>query len=89
MTYSKQFEEYLDSFTRRLKKLVVARGVAAMAVAALAVSLLAVTAAIRAGFPDDFMITARIVLAACIGGLAYYFFVLLRRPYLSPFSNSL
>jgi hypothetical protein len=40
MTYSKQFEEYLDSFTQRLKKLVVARGVAAMAVAALAVSLL-------------------------------------------------
>ena len=79
MTYSKQFEEYLDSFTRRLKKLVVARGVAAMAVAALAVSLLAVTAAIRAGFPDDYMITARVVLAACIGGLAYYFFVLLRR----------
>lgn len=79
MTFSKQFEEYLDSFTQRLKKLVVARGVAAMAVAALAVSLLAVTAAIRSGFPGDFMITARIVLAACIGGLAYYFFVLLRR----------
>ena len=79
MTFSKQFEEYLDSFTQRLKKLVVARGVAAMAVAALAVSLLAVTAAIRSGFPSDFMITARIVLAACIGGLAYYFFVLLRR----------
>lgn len=79
MTYSKQFEEYLDSFTQRLQKLVIARGVAAMAVAALVVSLLAVTAAIRAGFPDDFMITARVVLAACIGGLAYYFFVLLRR----------
>jgi len=79
MTFSKQFEEYLDSFTQRLKKLVVARGVAAMAVAALAVSLLAVTAAIRSGFPSDFMITARIVLAACIGGLAYYFFVLQRR----------
>jgi len=79
MTYSKQFEDYLDSFTQRLKKLVVARGVAAMSVAALAVSLLTVMAAIRAGFPDDFMITARIVLAACIGGLAYYFFVLLRR----------
>jgi hypothetical protein len=79
MTYSKQFEDYLDSFTRRLKKLVVARGAAAMAVAALAVSMLAVTAAIRAGFPDDFMISARIVLATCLGGLAYYFFVLLRR----------
>jgi len=79
MTYSKRFEEYLDSFTQRLQKLVVARGVAAMAVAALAVSLLAVTAAIRAGFPENHMITARIVLAACIGGLAYYFFVLLRR----------
>jgi len=79
MTYSKQFEEYLGSFTRRLRKLVVARGAAAIAVAALAVSLLAVAAAIRAGFPDDFMITARIVLAACIGGLAYYFFILLRR----------
>ena len=79
MTFSKQFEDYLASFTQRLKKLVVARGAAAMAVAALAVSLLAVTAAIRAGFPDDFMITARIVLAVCLGGLAYYFFVFLRR----------
>ena len=79
MTYSKQFEDYLDSFRRRLRQLAVARGVAAMSVTALAVSLIAVMAAIRAGFPDDFMITARIVLAACIGGLAYYFFVLLRR----------
>jgi len=79
MTFSTQFEDYLDSFTQRLKKLVVARGAAAMAVAALTVSLLAVTAAIHAGFPADFMITARIVLAACLGGLAYYFFVLLRR----------
>jgi hypothetical protein len=79
MTYSRQFEEYLDSFRQRLKKLVVARGVAAMSVAALLVSLLAVTAAIRAGFPDDFMIGARIALVLMLGVLAWYFIVELRR----------
>jgi hypothetical protein len=79
MTYSEKFEEYLESFRQRLRKLMVARGIAAMSVAALVVSLLAVAAAIRAGFPDDFMIGARITLALILGGLAWYFIVELRR----------
>jgi hypothetical protein len=79
MTFSQQFEQYLDSFRDRLKQLVIARGAAAMAMAALVISLLAVTLAIRAGFPDDFMIGARVVLALTIGGLAWYFIVLQRR----------
>jgi len=79
MTFAKQFEQYLEAFRQRLKRLAVARGMAAMAVAALVVSMLAVAAAIRAGFPDNFMIMPRILLLLVIGGLAWYFIVVLRR----------
>ena len=79
MTFSQQFEKYLADFRQRLKRLTVARGLAAMAVAALAITLLAVTLAIRNGFPADLMITSRLILAVCIAGLAYYFVVVLRR----------
>ncbi len=78
MKYSQQFERYLAAFRDRLLKLVVLRGVAAVSIAALIVSLLAVAAAVRAGFPDDFMITARLVLVMILGGIAWYFFALLK-----------
>jgi hypothetical protein len=78
MTSSRQFEEYLDAFRHRLTQLLVARGIAAMSIAALVISMLAVAAAIRAGFPDDFIITARVVLAVCVGALAWYFLVVVR-----------
>jgi hypothetical protein len=79
MTYSQQFEEYLDGFRYRLTKLIVARGVAAIAVCALVISLLAVAAAARAGFPDGFMTVARLLIATAIGACGYIFFVVLRR----------
>ena len=79
MKYSQQFERYLGAFRDRLSRLVVSRGVAALSVAALVVSLLVVAAAVRAGFPDDFMLTARLLLAAILGGIAWYFFVSLKR----------
>jgi hypothetical protein len=79
MTYSQQFERYLDAFRKRLSKLVVSRGVAALSVAALAISLLAVAAAVRAGFPEGFMVSARLLLAVVLGGIAWYFFILLKR----------
>jgi uncharacterized protein DUF4175 len=79
MTFSKQFEQYLDSFRQRLKRLAIARGIAAMAIAAFVISMLTVAAAIRAGFPSDFMIAPRALLALSIGGLAWYFIVVLQR----------
>ena len=79
MTFSQQFDRYLATFRDRLSKLVAARGAAAVSIAALVVSLLAVATAVRAGFPADFMITARLLLAATLGGIGWYFFVALRQ----------
>jgi len=79
MTFSKQFEQYLEAFRQRLKRLAVARGVAAMTIAALVISMLAVSAAIRAGFPTGFMMAPRALLAMSMAGLGWYFFVVLRR----------
>ncbi|NIL94464.1 MAG: hypothetical protein GTO71_08505 [Woeseiaceae bacterium] len=78
MTYSSQFEQYIRAFSNRLKRLIVARGAAVIAVTALVVTLVAVAAAIRAGFPDNFMIGARLILAMSVGALAWYFIVYLR-----------
>jgi hypothetical protein len=75
MTFSRQFDEYLETFSRRLTRLVVARGVAAVTVAALVFSLVAVTAAARAGFPDNFMIGARIALLLVLGAVAWYLII--------------
>jgi len=77
--FSQQFDNYLHEFRRRLKQLTVARGFATTAIAALCVSLIAVALAIRSGFPADLMIVSRLTLLACIGGLAYYFGIKLRR----------
>jgi len=79
MTFSGQFEGYLQEFRQRLKQLVVARGAAAIAIAALGITLIAVFLAIRSGFPADLMITARLVLVASIAALAYHFGFTLRR----------
>ena len=79
MDYSRQFEQYLESFRSRLGKLLVARGVAVLAVAALASSLVAVAAAVRMGFPDSFMLMARLVIAAGLAALGYNFFVIRMR----------
>ena len=50
-----------------------------MSVAALIITLIAVAAAIRNGFPDDIVITSRLILIAILGVLAYRFVILPRR----------
>jgi hypothetical protein len=79
MRFTQQFERYLDQFRLRLKKLALARGVALMSVAALVITLIAVATAIRNGFPDDIVITSRLILAAILGVIVYRFVILPRR----------
>ena len=79
MRFSQEFERYLDQFRLRLKKLILARGVAMMSVAALLITFIAVFAAIRTGFPDDIVITSRLILIVILGALAYRFVILPRQ----------
>jgi hypothetical protein len=69
----------VNQFRLRLKQLVLARGAAIMSIAALIVTFAAVATAIRNGFPDDIVITSRLVLIALLGGLAYRFVILPRK----------
>ncbi len=79
MRYTEEFDQYLDRFRLRLKKLAVARGAAMMSVAALGITVLAVATAIRNGFPADMVITSRVLLVAILGALAYRFVYLPRQ----------
>ena len=79
MNFSSQFEQYIQAFGQRLKHLVVAHGAAVLATSALVITLIAVTAAIRTGFPDNFMIGARLILAVSLGSLGWFFLVHRRR----------
>ena len=79
MKFTQEFDQYLNQFRLRLKQLVLARGVGIISVAALLVTLIAVATAIRNGFPDDIVITSRLILVALLGMLAYRFVILPRR----------
>ncbi|MDX1404821.1 MAG: DUF4175 family protein [Woeseiaceae bacterium] len=79
MKFSKQFDHYLTEFRLRLKKLVLARGLAVMSLAALVISLLAVALAVRNGFPDSMVIAARLLLLLTLVALAYRLVILRRR----------
>ncbi len=79
MRSTQEFDQYLHQFRLRLKQLVLARGAAMMSVVALLVTLIAVATAIRNGFPDDIVITSRLVLIALLAALAYRFVILPRR----------
>ncbi|MDX1482140.1 MAG: DUF4175 family protein, partial [Woeseiaceae bacterium] len=79
MTANERIERYLGLFRLRLQQLNLSRGVAAIAIAALAITLIAVTVAIRTGFPDGLMLTARLLLLAVILGLAIALVVLPNR----------
>jgi hypothetical protein len=93
MRFTQEFDQYLNQFRLRLKQLVLARGAAIMSIAALIVTrgaaimsiaalivtFAAVATAIRNGFPDDIVITSRLVLIALLGGLAYRFVILPRK----------
>lgn len=79
MTFTKEFDRYLDAVRQRLKRLTLVRGIAILSIAALLITLIAVAAAIRKGFPDDFVILSRLILLVALGGLAYRFVVVPRR----------
>ena len=79
MRFTQEFDQYLNRFRLRLKQLVVARGAAMISVAALVVTVVAVATAIRNGFPDEIVITSRLILIAVIGGLVWRFVLLPRR----------
>jgi len=73
MRFTQEFDQYLNQFRLRLKRLALARGAAIISIAALLVTLIAVATAIRNGFPDDIVITSRLILIAVLGALAYRF----------------
>jgi len=79
MRFTQEFDQYLNRFRLRLKRLVLARGAAMMSLTALAVTVIAVATAIRNGFPADIVITSRLLLIAVLGLLAYRFVYLPRR----------
>jgi len=79
MKFTEEFDQYLERFTARLKKLALARGAAMMSLAALAVTVIAVATAIRHGFPDDIVITSRVLLIAVLAVLGWRFVYLPRR----------
>ena len=69
MKSTERMEHYLGSLRDRLIRLITSRGVATLSVAALLITLVAVTFAIRSGFPDDLMLTARVILLAVLVGI--------------------
>lgn len=69
MTASERIDRYLDRFRLRLAQLNFARGAAAAAGAALVITVVAVAIADRNGFPDGFMLGARLLLLAGIAGI--------------------
>lgn len=79
MRSTQELDQYLHQFRLRLKQLVLARGAAMMSVAALLVTLIAVATANRNGFPDQIVITSRLLLIALLAALAYRFVILPRR----------
>ena len=79
MRFTQELDLYLNQFRLRLKQLVLARGAAVLSIAALLVTLIAVATAIRNGFPDDIVITSRLILIALLSALAYRFVILPRK----------
>ena len=71
-----KLEDYLGGFRRRLRALIVARGVAVLCAAALAATLLAVLIGARQAFPEDLMSGARLLLALSLGAIAVVLLIL-------------
>ncbi|MGE4658216.1 MAG: hypothetical protein AAEI08_04700, partial [Gammaproteobacteria bacterium] len=70
MTAQRKLEAYLDAFRRRLRKLIVVRGIAALALVALFLTLGAVYLGIRQAFAWELIISARILLVIILGLVA-------------------
>jgi len=71
MSSTREFERYLKLFRLRLRQLVMARGYAALLTAALIITLVSVSIAIRQGFPDDVVITSRLILLGTLAAIAW------------------
>ena len=71
-----KLEDYLGGFRRRLRALIVARGVAVLCAAALAATLFAVLIGARQAFPEDLMSGARLLLALSLGAIAVVLLIL-------------
>ncbi len=69
MSIQAQLESYLNAFRRRLRALIVARGAAALSIAALFLTLGAVYIGTRQAFPNELMVSARLVLVLLLAGL--------------------
>ncbi|MFS8608280.1 MAG: hypothetical protein LOD94_09850, partial [Gammaproteobacteria bacterium] len=67
MSVQRELESYLKAFRRRLEALSVARGTAVLAVAAFVVTMVAVYFGTRRAFDAEFVIGARLALAAVLG----------------------
>ena len=79
MKHSEKFEHYLDQFRQRMAKLVIAKGMALLATAALLLTVVAIALAARIGFPDTFMVAARLLLVATLAALAWFYMLLPRK----------
>ncbi len=71
-----RLDKYLSAFATELKRVCIARGVAAAAVVALLVSVVGAYLAIRAGFASEVVITARVVLVVLLAAVIVWFVVL-------------
>src|SRR5690606_20765156 len=67
MSVQRELESYLKAFRRRLEALSVARGTAVLAVAAFVVTMVAVYVGTRRAFDAEFVLGARLALAAVLG----------------------
>lgn len=72
MSSTREFERYLNLFRLRLKQLVMARGYAALLAAAFIITLVSVSLAIRQGFPDDIVITSRLILLGALAAIGWW-----------------
>ncbi len=71
-----EFERYLRLFRLRLKQLIMARGLAMLFSSALAITLISISVAIRQGFPDDVVITSRLILVGALAAIIWWRLIL-------------
>ena len=71
-----RLDKYLSAFGTELKRVCIARGVAAAAAVALVVSVVGAYLAIRAGFASEVVITARVVLVVLLAAVIAWLVVL-------------
>ena len=76
MNASARLDKYLNAFGTGLKRVFVARGAAAAAAVALVVSVIGAYLAVRAGFANEVVITARIVLVVLLAAVIAWLVIL-------------